>query len=96
MENSCKRCGVNLYMAWGLHTSEGAECSDCRSIKENGDIQMDSSVRCPSCRHVMCVSELEIWDEGDHDVSCDDCGHDFEVNTSVSYTFSSPKMLDTE
>jgi hypothetical protein len=33
-----------------------------------------------------------VFEEGEHKVSCDECGHDFEVSTYVSHTFTSPEM----
>ena len=53
------------------------------------------NVRCPKCGHLMpvgCGDLFTLFWEGIHIVCCNDCGHDFKIETSVSYTFESPEM----
>ena len=55
----------------------------------------DNQVRCPKCGYLMpvgCGDLFTLFWEGMHSVCCNDCGHDFKIETSVSYTFTSPEM----
>jgi hypothetical protein len=90
----CRTCGGFILFGNG----SPRECRDCQDIADSSDeVSHNDRVRCPKCRHVMNVSDSELWDlyeEGDHDITCRSCDHDFEVNTSVSYTFNSPELID--
>lgn len=49
------------------------------------------SPKCPHCGHVCKISDNEWWrlyEEGEHEVECPDCGGAFTVQTRVSYSFS--------
>ena len=51
----------------------------------------DKSIICPYCeveREVDCEIS-EVYDEGEHEVCCCNCGRDHTVNTSVRYFFHS-------
>lgn len=46
---------------------------------------------CPHCGHECNVSDNEWWElyeEGEHEVTCPSCDQDFTVSTHVSYSFS--------
>lgn len=72
-------------------------CHECKAIEENKD-SVDSSkyIRCPKCRNSWSPYDREHYDlygDGEHQVMCQDCDHEFEVRTSVSYSFESPALL---
>ena len=46
--------------------------------------------KCPHCGTVFDVSEHGAWnvyEEGEHELSCGDCDQDFTVQTRVSFSF---------
>jgi hypothetical protein len=54
-------------------------------------------VRCPKCGHFMGdPCDLGLYEEGEHELSCDHCGEDFAVESSSSWTFTSPPMQGPE
>lgn len=92
--DECRKCGSYiLFGGKGYPTT----CRDCDRLEEDkGEVWHDSSVRCPKCRHVMDVSgsELyELYEEGEHEISCRSCDHDFTVNTRVEHSFESPELI---
>jgi DNA-directed RNA polymerase subunit M/transcription elongation factor TFIIS len=93
---SCRKCGSFIVFSKGYPTT----CHDCdRLEEESGEVVHDSSVRCPKCRRVMNVHDSEFWDlyeEGEHEVSCRSCDHEFTVSSRVSYSFESPELLPEE
>lgn len=48
--------------------------------------------KCPYCGEEW----WELYEEGDHTVTCPSCDHDFIVRTSVSYSFSTDEQHDGE
>lgn len=67
---------------------------------ERGD-RMDfwgnKNPKCPHCESVCDVSENEWWnlyEEGEHEVTCPACDLDFTVSTRVSYSFSTDNQDD--
>jgi DNA-directed RNA polymerase subunit RPC12/RpoP len=67
---------------------------------ETGAIIHKSRIRCPKCGHQHdvwdCVLPGTICEEGEHDVMCEDCEHKFTIETSVSYSFESPEMIEED
>lgn len=39
------------------------------------------------------TDDYDLYSEGEHEVTCIDCNHEFEVSTTISYNFQSPKRL---
>ena len=71
-------------------------CGQCRNIAEPGELRHSSIFRCPSCRHTSTPERAELYelyDDGEHEITCDRCDHTFSVETHVSYTFTSPAVL---
>lgn len=59
----------------------------------------DYSIRCPRCREVFPVHEMEcpkLFDEGCHVASCSHCELDFEIQTRVTYHFRSPALKPSD
>lgn len=53
-----------------------------------------ATIRCPHCGAEETVSsEHEIYDEGEHEVWCDECDHVYRVSTIVDRTYESPPLL---
>jgi transcription elongation factor Elf1 len=47
-------------------------------------------IKCYRCGHRMPSNvDYEIYEEGNHYIPCSSCGMEFEVETTVSYTFIS-------
>ena len=95
----CQRCGAYVGF-FGLDRSGPCSCSSCRELDtEAGDVSHRSFIRCPKCGGTWdpCHSDdYDIFADGDHDVTCPDCEHEFEMVTHVSYTFQSPPRVDGE
>lgn len=95
----CPRCGTYMSNLWEVRNYEHL-CSQCSSLDDNKEeISHDSIIRCPNCKESWDVGEGEdyqCYEDGEHDVCCSSCGHDFIVSTSVSYSFTSPALVEQE
>ena len=96
----CITCGTfmtNIALFSDKDLKYARECVSCEQlVKNDGEVDHDERVRCPKCRHIMVVHDMEDYEtyrEDEHSVSCDECDHDFEIQTYVTYSFSSPAML---
>jgi DNA-directed RNA polymerase subunit RPC12/RpoP len=71
-------------------------CSSCIDIRNDTDeIMHESYIRCPVCKHTMNISNCDLsnlYEEGVHDVCCQNCDADFKVSTYVSFSFKSPAL----
>ena len=84
---SCHKCGKYLIFAKGHPDT----CYDCNALLvDKGEVMHGSQVRCPACGHTR--SEDLPYDDGKHMISCDSCGHDFEIQVRVSWEYVSPPM----
>ena len=77
-------------------TGTPTECYDCaQAAADDSAINMDEKVRCPECRHIFDPAANEMYaalDDGEHEITCPECGEDFEITTSVSRDYDSPAM----
>lgn len=105
----CYRCGDTMIFAGifsGLygakeHVPKRTLCGSCKSMdKDSGEVTHDNMIRCPHCGH---QSDISQWDcdygeekytEGEHEVYCDGCTETFTIQTHVSYSYTSPPMLE--
>ena len=75
-------------------------CFECSELDRDKDkVSHSNLIRCPKCKHQENVSEGDQYDlfgDGEHDVTCGECGHEYEISTWVSYTFKSPPLLAEE
>jgi len=89
----CVDCGAYMF---SFRASEGARsCNECRDLLATAKVNHSRYVRCPKCGHKFNPSEsecYELYEEGEHEVFCDECEHDFTISTHVSYNFESPAM----
>lgn len=88
---SCTTCGHFIVWAKGYPS----QCSDCESIqKDAGEVTHDYRIRCPKCKDTSQIDDrYRLYEEGTHEVGCNECGHDFEITTYVSRSFKSPALL---
>lgn len=85
---SCKECrGIRLFADGpGL-------CSDCENLKGNNETRHRSRIRCPHCGHIQKAvgdDDYERYQDGEHTVTCYECNKDYEIETHVTYSFTSP------
>lgn len=90
----CYKCGSFVYPAKGYKTV----CYDCKELEENKEeVTHDSLIRCPYCRHSWNVSDnenYECFEDGSHTLQCPKCDTEFEITTTIEYSFTSPELID--
>ncbi len=96
----CRRC--REYMPFSVFggpngNSPGYQraCPSCTALAcDKAEVSSDRYARCPKCRH--------SWDpfnngfapnEGENELSCPECEHDFTLDVGVTYTFRSPALI---
>lgn len=111
MEKVCKRCGkIAQMMSWEdycyacLIQNELERVQlNVREAKEDEDPDTYSTdyVICPYCGCEL-PTDLsyedfpEIYEEGDHKLTCPECDKDFRLTTSVSYSWETERIKDNE
>lgn len=89
----CYNCRSFILFGKGLKRL----CHQCQSINEDTEYVTHSKlIRCPKCKHQMDVHDCELYElyeDGDHDISCNDCNHTFTIKTNASYSFESPELI---
>lgn len=89
----CYICDGYIMFAKGNKT----KCYDCEKLEKNEEVSHFCLIRCPKCKATWDAHETEDYDlhyDGEHKISCYECGYDFEVITSVSYSFKSPELIE--
>lgn len=76
-------------------------CFDCKNLDESNEkVEHSNLLRCPKCCYswtaITDCEDYELYNEGDHEVSCRKCNHNFTIETYVSYSFDSPALLPKE
>jgi hypothetical protein len=97
--DSCMTCGHLLLNLFGNHVGP-QECHACKSLRDDvAEVRHDDRVRCPHCRHVFSMGDYisvncryEFYADGAHEMTCLKCDGVIVVETSVSYTFTSPAI----
>jgi len=93
---TCKICGAVTFPPILGDGPAKDICYDCKQIAEDdGEITTDDKARCPRCRHAMSLHDdnSHWYEDGGHDVTCDHCGYDFRIVSSISVSIESPEML---
>lgn len=57
----------------------------------------DAGPKCPHCGHECDIDDngwYRLYQDGDHDVTCPDCGEEFTVASSSSWTFSTLRSVE--
>jgi DNA-directed RNA polymerase subunit RPC12/RpoP len=89
--SECKSCLI-------FPTGQPRICGSCKAMKEDkGEVSHDDDIRCPACRTTWDPRDTEDYDvleDGEHDIRCPECDHEFTVSTSVSFTFTSPELIE--
>lgn len=76
-----------------------------KALKADGPAKMDfwskDQPKCPHCGDDFDIQEREAWnlyDEGDHEVTCANplCGREFTVSVEVTYSFSTCDQPDED
>ena len=94
--------GENCYQCEGVVSYFNAPgykelCSSCKGLKSSEDVYHDDFIRCPKCGHEENVhdrDDYEIFGDGEHDTSCNECNHKYMITTYVSYDFRSPARIE--
>lgn len=92
---NCQKCHGHIMFSRG----HPALCHQCRKAGGTEEFWHDSFLRCPKCGHLwdpMACENYDLLADGDHDAHCCECGHNFEMATSVSFSFRSPKRIQEE
>ena len=89
--DACYRCESVILFGEGFKRL----CGNCNRLSLDGEIHHKKFVRCPSCRHSWNPSDsddYQFFEEGEHELTCPICEHEFEISTQVSYNFTSPEV----
>ena len=85
---SCTDCGK--YLIFGV-VGFPRLCGACTALIGRNEVEHHSMIRCPGCGHSWRVEDL--YQEGEHDVTCQICDCEFQVTTKVSFSFVSPERI---
>lgn len=101
---TCKRCGKE-YIDWGYSKDSDPVCWGCRKEAEHD--QMKEAILageedepwdgdgyyCPYCGEFFEIDDdYELYNEGEHEMKCYNCGKTFVIETEVRHTFTTSKM----
>ena len=99
MKKQCKICGkVAEMLSWE------DECYICKKkqhmkdvlqdIQEGRDTSCENEIYCPWCGTEIERCEMnEAYNEGRYIIDCPECGKEFVLETSVSYSYSTSRKL---
>jgi len=90
----CSRC--RSYVT-ALGVGHPRECYDCQALDKPEEVTHNDTVRCPDCGYTWGAHGGDDYDhlgDGEHNMMCPDCDHEFEISTSVSWSFTSPARLE--
>lgn len=88
----CEKCGESIVYPCGYRTI----CLECKDLALDGEVSHGSRVRCPRCGATWDPHDADcyhVFGDGEHEVCCIECDHDFTISTDVSYTFTSPARV---
>lgn len=92
----CSECGSHILFPKGYRV----KCQPCaRLTNDDGEVKHESNIRCPACGYYWNPANsdyYELFADGEHNVGCHECGHEFTITTYVSYSFKSPARLPEE
>jgi len=98
----CYQCGALIYVCHGrVQTRMCVSCKDLNE-KHDRDVTHDDFVRCPRCGNRDKISDWdcdygdEKYMDGEHEITCGECDHEYTITTHCSYCYTSPKMLTEE
>ena len=96
--SKCKKC--NGYIINFSNKPDGDYCGDCVELLTKDDqVKYNKYVRCPKCRNIFDPGNSEmpsLFEEGDHEIYCDKCDHEYVVSTYIEFSFTSPAMISEQ
>lgn len=97
----CVRCYNSII--WWNDDPKPTLCRSCELFdhweKSGGNPCHDRLVRCPSCSQFIDVADVDdysVFEKGEHEIDCAECGELFSVTTEISYKFWSPKKKEKQ
>ena len=94
----CYRCDASIFSLRSTYSRR--LCAECSKLDNDKDeVSHSNLIRCPKCRHqenVLEGDQYDLFGDGEHSVTCGQCGHEYKVSTWVSYTFKSPPLSPEE
>lgn len=89
---ACKNCRTLILLSSG----KPSLCRGCHELhNKRSEVQHSTHIRCPHCAHIWDAAnsdDYELRGEGGHEVVCRECGEDFDITTTISYTFTSVEL----
>lgn len=108
MKKICKQCGKENDIAIWEDTCNSclsknaleriqSDIKEAQTTGEKVNTWSDDYVVCPYCGHAhdTCLGYEdfpEIYEEGSHNIKCDECGKEFELMTFISYSWETRKV----
>lgn len=97
--NRCRKCEALYMKPWNLPAlptpRDPGICPACRDLERPGELRHEHFLRCPACKHTWRPDfETDVWQEDGGDIYCPECDHEFHVSTWITYTFTSPPLLE--
>mgnify|MGYP001851664449 CR=1 FL=1 len=104
-DTHCEKCGKEDEFAW----MNGGLCADCFRKKKLDDIRTSIDegepdtfssdyIVCPYCGNAIDAEDLvdypELYEDGEHELLCEECSKTFKVDTMVSYEWETHRMED--
>lgn len=93
----CSTCETYISITFKKGSPE--ECYDCKEAQKPGELRYSAKPRCPACMKTWNpgdTDDYDLYNEGEHEVTCPNCEHKFEVSTHVEYSFTSPERVTEE
>jgi len=94
----CFKCGDHIIKLFGEdRLSSGPRmCASCHELATSAEaVSHDSQVRCPHCEHIFRVdAEDDVYTDGINEIFCPDCCEKFDIETHVSFSFTSPALAE--
>lgn len=92
----CTQCGAFILPGKGYPS----KCAACSSLESSPDeVYHHKEARCPACGETFDMfehtqeTEGNHLHDGDHEVTCPECSHEFQITTIVEWSFKSPARL---
>jgi hypothetical protein len=93
----CYQCGGLARLLGDWKPGYKRLCHSCDALKNGeGEVSHHDCVRCPKCGSMWSPCEGDNYDllgDGEHDVTCCECEHEFEITTTIMYKFTSPARI---
>ena len=89
----CRKCGSYILFGSGY----AQECSSCKRLQTDGEVAHESFIRCPACGQTFNpCGDYDVYNEGENDITCPSCAHEFTIETRITCSFTSPARLEDQ